>query len=103
MVEVKDGVVQQVMPDVLRSASETIHGQISVRIRVAVDPSGNVSNAELDSPGTSKYFAKVALQAAQQWKFKPAQAGGQAVSSVWILQFKFTQAGTNVISTEVSR
>ena len=102
-VAAKDGVVLQVMPTVFHSASESIHGQISVRIRVTVDPSGNVSNAELDSPGPSKYFAKVALQAAQQWKFKPAEAGGQAVSSVWILQFQFTQSGTNVIPTEVSR
>jgi TonB family protein len=73
-----------------------------VSIRVTVDPSGNVSNATFDSPGASKYFANLALQAAQHWKFKPAQVDGQAVSSVWILQFKFTQTATEVTPVEAS-
>ena len=101
-VAVKDGVVNQVMPDVLPSASASIQGQINVRVRVAVDLDGNVSDASLDSPSSSKYFSKVALQAAQQWKFKPAQAGGQAVSSVWIVQFHFTQTATEATLAEVS-
>jgi TonB family protein len=101
-VAVKDGIVKQVMPDVLPSASATIHGQLNVKVRVAVDADGNVSDASLDSPSSSKYFSKVALQAAQQWKFKPAQAGGQAVSSAWILQFQFTQSGTEATAVEVS-
>jgi TonB family protein len=101
-VAAKDGVVKQVMPDVLPSASASIHGQVNVRVRVAVDADGNVSDASLDSRASSKYFSKVALQAAQQWKFKPAQAGGQAVSSTWVLQFQFTQSGTEAIPVEVS-
>jgi TonB family protein len=101
-VAAKDGVVKQVMPDVLPSASASIHGQVNVRVRVAVDPDGNVSDASLDSLASSKYFSKVALQAAQQWKFKPAQAGGQAVSSAWVLQFQFTQSGTEATPVEVA-
>jgi TonB family protein len=101
-VAVKDGVVKQVMPEVLLNASASIRGQVNVRVRVAVDVEGNVSDASLDSPASSKYFAKVALQAARQWRFKPAQARGQAVSSVWILQFQFTQTGANVVPIQVS-
>jgi outer membrane biosynthesis protein TonB len=61
-----------------------------------------VSNAALDSPGPSKYFAKQAMQAAQRWRFKPAQADGKAVASTWILRFHFTQSGTDITPVEVS-
>jgi TonB family protein len=67
-----------------------------------VGPSGNVSNAAFDSSGPSKYFANAALQAARQWKFKPPLVGGQAVPSVWILQFQFGRNGTEITPVEVS-
>jgi serine/threonine-protein kinase len=101
-VGVKGAVVERVLPDVPRSASMTIHGKVEVRIRVTVDPSGDVSNAAFDSPGVSKYFANLALQAARNWRFKPAQVDGQAVSSVWILRFQFRQTGTEVTPVEAS-
>jgi len=99
---VKGAVAERVLPDILPSASESIRGQVNVTIRATVDASGDVSNAALDSPGPSKYFAKVALQAAQHWRFKPAQVDGEAVSSVWILRFHFEQAATEVTPVEVS-
>jgi TonB family protein len=99
---VKGAVAERVLPDVLPSARESIRGQVNVTIRVTVDPGGNVSNAALDSPGPSKYFAKLALQAAQHWRFEPAQVDGQAVSSVWILQFQFTQAATDVTPVQAT-
>lgn len=99
---VKGSVAEQVLPDVPRSASRTIRGKVEVRIRVMVDPNGNVQDANFDSPGVSKYFAKLALQAARKWKFKPAQVGDRAVPSVWLLRFQFRQTGTEVIPTEVS-
>ena len=52
--------------------------------------------------GPMQYFAKVALQAAQQWRSKPAQVDGQPVSSIWILQFQFTQAATEVNPIEAA-
>jgi TonB family protein len=99
----KGAVVQRVMPEVPERASRTIHGQFSVRIRVTVDALGNVSNATLVSPGPSKYFANLALQAARQWKFKPAQAGGQPVPNAWIVRFGFRQTGTDASVTEATR
>jgi len=84
-----DAVAERVMPEVLPGAQQSIRGQVNVSVRVSVDASGNVSNAALESAGPSKYFAKVALQTAQQWKFKPA-------AGTWILQFQFTQAGNEV-------
>jgi TonB family protein len=99
---VRGAVAERVLPDVPQSASETIHGTVEVSIRVTVDPSGDVSNATFDSPGASKYFANLALQAARDWRFKPAQVDGQAVSSVWILRFQFRQTGTEVTPVEAS-
>ena len=98
----KGAVADRVLPDVPQSASMTIRGTIQVRVRVTVDPSGNVSNATFDSPGPSKYFANLALQAARGWRFKPAQVDGQAVTSVWILRFQFRNTGTEVIPIEAS-
>jgi TonB family protein len=96
------GVVEQVMPDLLPGAVASIHGQVNVKVRVAVDATGAVSNAALDSPGPSKYFANAALEAARRWRFKAAQAKGQAVGSVWMLQFQFKQSGTDVTPIEVT-
>jgi TonB family protein len=99
---VKGAVAQRVPPDVPRSASRTIQGRLKVKIRVTVDPSGEVSSVKVESPGPSKYFANLALQAARQWKFTPAQVDGQAVSSVWILRFEFARTGAEVTPIETS-
>jgi TonB family protein len=93
----KAAVAEQVMPDILPAASQSIHGEFKVRIRVTVDGAGNVTDAKYDSEGPSHYFAKAALQAAQKWKFKP----GQAASNAWILEFHFTPSGTDVAPTAV--
>jgi TonB family protein len=91
---VQGEVLQQVLPDVPQKALDTIRGTVRVSVRVAVDPSGSVVGATLDSPGPSKYFANLALQAAQRWEFRPAEAGGRNVSSEWILRFEFERTAT---------
>ena len=90
------------MPDVPQKVSATIHGKVQVSIRVTVDPGGNVSNASVDSPGPSKYLAKLALQAAQRWRFNPPQVNGQAVASEWVLRFEFGHTATEVTPVEVT-
>jgi protein TonB len=99
---VKGDVAERVLPDVPEKVRATIHGKVPVSIRVKVDPDGKVSNAAVDSQGPSKYFAKAALQAAQQWRFKPAQVNGQAVSSVWVLHFVFGPAATEITPVRTS-
>ncbi len=95
-------VVTQVLPDLLPTAVHSIQGKINVKVRVTVDPSGNVSNAEFESEGPSKYFSKAAMDAAQKWKFKPAQPGGQPAPSDWILNFQFKQSGVEATPTRAS-
>jgi TonB family protein len=90
----------QVIPNVPESARKTIHGTVRVGVRVSVDSSGEVTEAEFDSAGPSKYFAQLALNAAQQWKFDPPKMQGRNVLSDWLLQFQFTQKGTKVIPTQ---
>jgi TonB family protein len=93
----QDEVLHQVLPDVSKTARNTIQGTVKVGVRVTVDSSGNVTKATFESPGPSKYFARKAIEAAQQWKFKPARNHGQPVPREWTLRFQFKRSGTDVI------
>jgi TonB family protein len=90
-------VAQQIMPEVLQSARNSIQGKVRVSVKVNVDRSGDVEDAELESQGPSKYFARAALNAAKDWKFKPPTVGGQGVLSSWTLRFEFTRNETTVV------
>jgi TonB family protein len=94
---VRGEVAHQVAPEVLQSARNSIRGTVRVSVKVNVDRSGNVEDAELESRGPSKYFARAALEAAQLWKFKPPKVGGRGVLSSWIIQFEFTRDGTTAV------
>jgi TonB family protein len=94
-------VIHRAMPQVPLSARNTIHGTVRVSLRVRVDATGNVTATEFDSTGPSRYFARLARQAAEQWKFRPADA--HKSSRVWMLQFQFRTNGTKVHSAPVVR
>jgi TonB family protein len=98
----QDGVVRQVMPQVSPSARRTIQGTIKVRVRVDVDAAGNVVKAKLESAGPSKYFSRVAMEAAREWKFDPARPG-ESDTREWKLQFAFSRAKTGVSATRPAR
>lgn len=72
-------VVQRVLPEAPRAALESIHGTVRVRVRVAVDASGKVTNAAFANAGPSRYFANMALDAARQWRFAAGAAGERVV------------------------
>jgi TonB family protein len=97
---VRGSVLQQVLPDVSRSALNTITGRIKVSVQVEVDASGNVSQSRLVSPGSSLYFANHAVAAARGWKFVPPRVDGTAGASEWLLRFQFARSGTQVSPTE---
>jgi TonB family protein len=90
-------VVHQVLPDVPQSARSTITGTVKVSVRVEVDSSGKVTAATLKSPGPSKYFAGLALRAAQDWEFSPAEVDGKPTASAWLIQFRFKRAGAQAL------
>jgi TonB family protein len=96
-------VVRQVIPDVPRSASNTITGRIKVKVRVEVDASGKVTNATLTTPGPSKYFANLALKAAHNWEFSAPQSNGQPTPSTWTLLFEFSKSSTKAFASREHR
>ena len=91
----KGEIVQEVMPDVLPRARNTIHGRVIAIVRLEVDSSGNVENAALEPPVSSQYFSDAAVKAAKRWKFAPADQ-----SRVWTVKFEFTRTGTKVATTK---
>jgi TonB family protein len=98
-----DGIAHRVVPDISASARRTIHGRIVVRVKVRVDAAGNVSKTSLQSGRGSRYFSRVALESAREWKFMPASATGETGGRDWILQFAFTRATTDVSAAASSR
>jgi len=96
-------VLHQVLPDVPQSALNTITGTVRVSVRVNVDSSGKVTAAELASAGPSKYFARLALNAAQGWQFAPPQINGQPPPSTWLLHFRFRQTSIQASADRVRR
>jgi TonB family protein len=72
--------VPEIPPEIL----STVRGRMRVSVRVTVDESGAVVDAELDSHPGSKYFDRKAVDAARQWKFKPGDA-----QSTRLVRFEF--------------
>jgi len=92
------GVIRQVLPDVPERARDTIRGTVRVNVRVSVDSMGNVKEAALDAQGPSAYFAGMAVRAAQQWKFSPANVDGQNFPDEWLLRFEFSAIDTKAVA-----
>jgi TonB family protein len=98
----QNGVVQQVMPQVSPTARRSIQGTIKVRVRVDVDAAGNVAKTKLELSGPSKYFSRIAMEAAREWKFAPARPD-ESGAREWKLQFAFSRAKTGVSATRPAR
>ena len=58
--------INEVIPDVSRSARETIRGTIRVSIRVIVDKQGAVLDATADEPGPSRYFERLVCRGSKE-------------------------------------
>jgi TonB family protein len=91
-------VVDEVIPEVPRALRDKIQRRILVRMRVLVDPSGNVMAAMMESSGPNKNLANLADRAARDWKFVPAE---REDTRVWILTFAFTREGVSARATAV--
>ncbi len=96
-------VLLRVMPEVARSAQNTITGTIKVDARVDVDATGKVTAVKLSRPGPSRYFAGLAEKAAEKWQFSPLGADGKASESTWMLRFRFKRTSTQVDAARISR
>lgn len=83
-------VINEVMPSVSRASLQTIHGTIKVVIRVLVNQDGSVRAASSHISGPSRYFERVALQAAKKWTFAPTNANAPRT---FLVRFNFTRDG----------
>jgi TonB family protein len=99
----KGGVLHQVLPDIPRSAMNTINGTIKIAMRVDVDAAGKVTGTKLISAGPSKYFANQVVQAARRWEFSAPVVNGQATSSAWVLRFRLKRSGVQVSPERATR
>jgi TonB family protein len=83
--------VHEVMPDVQPRAQRTIRGHIKVWVRVIVNQDGSVFAATPDRAGSSRYFERVALEAAKKWTFPPADTPARRLMQI---RFDFSREGT---------
>jgi hypothetical protein len=83
-------VVHEEIPTVSRGARDSIHGEIKVAVRVTVDRTGNVVAETLEARGSSRYFVRLATDAAKKWKFAPAD---NPSSREWSVEFEFSRSG----------
>jgi TonB family protein len=83
--------LHSVIPEVPWSARRTIRGHIKVWVRVVVNQDGTVFAAIADRSGPSRYFQRVATEAAQQWTFPPADDAARRLVQV---RFDFGREGT---------
>lgn len=81
----------EVIPDVPRSARQTIRGTIIVSVRVNVGKEGTVLDATAIERGPSRYFERLAVEAAKKWTFAPTNRDEQRTK---LITFSFTRAGT---------
>jgi eukaryotic-like serine/threonine-protein kinase len=89
-------VVHEEIPRVSPGARQTIHGHVRVSVRVVVNKSGAVVHDTFESASSSKYFNRVASEAARKWKFASADSDR---SREWLLHFEFGREGTTVHAT----
>lgn len=83
--------LHQVIPDIPWSARRTIRGHIKVWVRVVIGQDGSVFAAVADRSGPSRYFQRVALEAARRWTFPPVDTPPRRLMQI---QFDFSRDGT---------
>ncbi|MBK5290227.1 MAG: protein kinase [Acidobacteriia bacterium] len=91
------GVSQEVVafaePHVQDKARRTITGTFRVSVRVDLDGGGNVTQAALESPGPSPFFAKLALEAARKSKFSAGENGRRR-----LVEIEFSRKGSRIVA-----
>jgi len=98
----KGEVLDEIMPDIPDKALATISGKVRVTLRAHVDPAGNVSSADFENPGPSKYFADAAQKALRRWEFTPPEVSARSVASEWLVRFEFTPSGIKAFPSQVT-
>lgn len=96
-------VLHQALPEASQSARRTVTGKIRIVARVDVDASGKVTHARLTTPGPSRYFARLALEAAERWQFSPPVVNSHPVVSIWSITFRIGRNQTQTAAARLKR
>jgi TonB family protein len=96
-------VLHQALPDASQSARRTVTGKIRIVARVDVDANGKVTHARLTTPGPSQYFARLTLEAAEQWQFSPPVVNSRPVASIWSITFRIGRKQTQTAAERLKR
>ena len=79
--------VQPVMPSEVRSL---MHRDVVVAVTISIDTKGNVVSADAEPvAGINPHLKRSALEAARQWRFRPALREGVPLPSVHTVRFRF--------------
>jgi serine/threonine-protein kinase len=89
-------ILHEETPDVPHAISERIRGHVKVTVRVLVDPYGKVVGEFMENAGPSRYFARLASEAAGKWQFIETD---NRSPRVWLLRFEFTRGAIAVQAT----
>jgi hypothetical protein len=79
------------IPEVSQSARRSIIGHIKIWIRIIVDQDGSVYAATADRYGPSRYFQRLAIEAAKKWTFPPNNTPSRRLMQI---RFDFSRDGT---------
>ncbi len=79
-------------PEIPANLRHELKEEVSVDVKVYVNPSGTVQYAELLSKGTGarRNIASFAVFESRRWKFRPAVVGGQPSEGEVILHYRFS-------------
>jgi TonB family protein len=84
------GGAHEEFPEIPLQIRKTIRGHVKVSVRVIIDQGGTVFAALVDSPGPSRYFDHMAIEAAKKWTFPPTDSS----TRLKLVKFDFTRDGT---------
>ena len=84
-------VLHEVIPHISWKSRRTIRGHIQVWVRVIVGRDGSVFAARAVRTGPSRYFERLAIEAAKKWTFPPVDTPSRRLMQV---RFTFSRDGT---------
>lgn len=82
--------IHEFIPEVPVGARRSVRGHIRVWVRVIVNRDGSVFAATPDRTGSSRYFERLALEAAKKWSFPAVDAPAQRLMQI---RFDFSREG----------
>ena len=87
--------IREVAPVAAESIRNRIDDEIPVYVSLRIGSNGSVVGAQAATTGegVQAYLVQRSLEAARQWKFRPARLGADAVPSKWTVRFLFNKSG----------